>query len=134
MLPYGQKSYMTSQVTNRREGGFKSCRARNRKLYAFTQKELDTVRMAQKLLGAPPICGGCAWAGRGCGGSQRSQIRPHVARNVRKWQKNRRFHTIFWLLNHRKRRFLLQSTLQHTHPRRFFEEYINFKIFSYLRH
>jgi hypothetical protein len=44
---------MTSQATNRREGVSTSCRGRSRKLHAFTEKELETVRAAQELLGAP---------------------------------------------------------------------------------
>jgi hypothetical protein len=56
---------MTPQVTNRREGGFMSCCGRSLKLRAFTWKELETVRAAQKLLGAPTIsreeCSGRGW-------------------------------------------------------------------------
>jgi hypothetical protein len=40
------------------------------------------MRAAQKLLGAPNIGGESAWAEGGGGGSQRSQIHPHAARNV----------------------------------------------------
>jgi hypothetical protein len=69
---------MTSQVTNSREVGFTSCCGRSQKLCAFTSKELETVRVAQKLLGAPTIGGGSAWAGGGGGGSQRSQICPNT--------------------------------------------------------
>jgi hypothetical protein len=45
------------------------------------------MRAAQKLLGVPTIGGGSAQAGGGGGGSQRSQICPQAAWNVRKWQK-----------------------------------------------
>jgi hypothetical protein len=48
------------------------------RLRAFTWKELQTMRAAQKLLGAPTIVGGSSWAGGDGGGSQRSQIRPHA--------------------------------------------------------
>jgi hypothetical protein len=51
-----------------------SCQGRSWKLRAFTYKELETVRAAQKLLGVPTIGGGSAQAGGGGGGSQRSQI------------------------------------------------------------
>jgi hypothetical protein len=44
---------MTSQATNRREGGSRSCCCRSQKLHAFTEKELETVRAAQEL----PIIG-----------------------------------------------------------------------------
>jgi hypothetical protein len=46
------------------------------------------MRAAQKLLGAPTIGRGSAKVGDGGGGSQMSQIRPQVARNVRKQRKN----------------------------------------------
>ncbi len=49
---------MTSQVTNRREGISKSCCGCSRKLCAFTQKELETVRASQELVGAQTIGGG----------------------------------------------------------------------------
>jgi hypothetical protein len=54
---------MTPEVTNRREGGLTSCRCR-----AFNKKELEAVRAAQKLLGAPTIGRGSARAGGGGGG------------------------------------------------------------------
>jgi hypothetical protein len=47
-------------------------------------KRAREMRAAQKLLGAPTIGGGSAWAGGGSGGSQRSQISPQAARNVQK--------------------------------------------------
>ncbi len=49
---------MTSQATNRRQGVSMSWRGRSRKLHAFIQKELETVRVAQELLGATTIGGG----------------------------------------------------------------------------
>jgi hypothetical protein len=45
---------MTSQATNRREGGS----GRSRKLRTYTKKELETVWAAPELLGAPTIGGG----------------------------------------------------------------------------
>ncbi len=53
---------MTPQVTNRREGGLMSCRGRSQKLCALTQKELETMKVAQKLLAAPTIVRGSAGA------------------------------------------------------------------------
>ncbi len=73
-LPCGQKSYMTSQAINRREGVSKSCCRRSPKLCTFTQKELETARAAQELLGAPTIGGGSDQPGGSGGGSQRRQI------------------------------------------------------------
>ncbi len=46
------------------------------------RKSLETMRAAQKLLGAPTIGGGRAWAGGGTGGSQRNQIRLHAAQKI----------------------------------------------------
>ncbi len=60
---------MTPLVTNRREGGLTSCCGHSQKLHAFNQKELETMRAAQKPLGAPTIGGGSAQAGDGGGGS-----------------------------------------------------------------
>jgi hypothetical protein len=49
---------MASQAPNRRDGGLTSCPSCIRKLRAFTYKELETVRVAQKLLGVLTIGGG----------------------------------------------------------------------------
>jgi hypothetical protein len=49
-----------------------SCCGHSWKLRAFTKKELETMREAQELLGAPTI-GECPGRGGG-GGSQRRQI------------------------------------------------------------
>jgi hypothetical protein len=62
---------MTSQVTNRREVGSMSYRGHSRKLRAYTYKELETMRAAPELLGAPTIGRGTRV---GDGGSLRSQI------------------------------------------------------------
>jgi hypothetical protein len=47
--------------------------------------------VAQKLLAVPTIGGGSAQAGGGGAGSQRSQTRPHAARNIRKQRKGEQF-------------------------------------------
>jgi hypothetical protein len=44
------------------------------KLCAFTEKELETMRVTQELPGAPTIGGGSAQPGDGGWGSKRSQI------------------------------------------------------------
>jgi hypothetical protein len=49
---------MTFQATNRREVGSISCRGCSRMLRTYTLKELETVRAALELLGAPTIGGG----------------------------------------------------------------------------
>jgi hypothetical protein len=80
---------MTSQATNRRKGG----RGRSWKPHAMPELRksyVETVRVAQKLLGVLTIGGGSARAGGGGGGSQRSQIRPHAS-----WK--RQFHSVFGL-------------------------------------
>jgi hypothetical protein len=56
---------MTAKATNRREGGLTSCCGHSQKFSAFTQKELETMRAAQKLLGASTIGRGSAWGGGG---------------------------------------------------------------------
>ncbi len=122
---------MTSQATNRRGGGFTSCRGCSQKLRAITSKELETMRAAQKLLGEPTIGRGSARAGGGGGGSQQSQIRPHAARNVWNGEKQVVSCTVC-LINCRKCHFSLKST-GYT-PKTFFEEYINFKNFHSLKH
>jgi hypothetical protein len=60
---------MTHQATNRREGGLTSCCSHSQWLHAFTYKELETVKAAQKLLGAQTIGGVSAPARGGGGGS-----------------------------------------------------------------
>ncbi len=40
--------FAAEQATNRREGGLTSRRCRSRKLRVFSQKELETVKAAQK--------------------------------------------------------------------------------------
>jgi hypothetical protein len=65
---------MTSHAANRKEGVSTSCLSRSRRLRAFTQKEPETVKVAQELLGAPTIGGASAWSGGGGGGSQISKI------------------------------------------------------------
>jgi hypothetical protein len=49
------------------------------KLCSFNKKELETVMVAQKLLGALTIGGGSVWAGGGGGESSRRQRSPQPA-------------------------------------------------------
>jgi hypothetical protein len=67
---------MISQASNSREGGSTSCRSRSRKLRAYLRKELEiqTVKVAPELLGAPTMGGGSARPEGGGGESLRSQI------------------------------------------------------------
>jgi hypothetical protein len=91
---------MTSQATNRREGGSTSCPGRSQMLRTYTFKELETVWAAPKLLGAPTIGGGSVRSRVGDGGSHRSQIslpsRLKCTKTAKKWAVS---HT-FWLINH----------------------------------
>jgi hypothetical protein len=89
--------------------------------------------VAQKLLGALTIGGGSAQAGDGGGGTQRSQIYPHAARNVRKQRKTGCF-AHFLAHKSLKTSFFAQKYLTRYIPAKFFEEYIIFKILHYLRH
>jgi hypothetical protein len=65
---------MTSQATNRREGGSASCPGRSWKLPTYTLKELETAWAAPELLGAPTIGRGKARSRGGGGEGHRSQI------------------------------------------------------------
>jgi hypothetical protein len=120
---------MASQKTNRREVGFTSCRGRSQKLRAFTEKELETVRAAKKLLSVLTFGGGSARAGGGCGGSQRSQICPHAAGKVRKQQKKTGGFTHFLAYKSPKTPFSLKSTLQDILLRRFLRNTLILKFF-----
>jgi hypothetical protein len=82
---------MTSQATNRKEGGSMSCCGRSGKLryiyiyiIIYNIYIFKTVRVAQELLGALTIGGGNTQPGAGGGGSQRSQI---SLQNRRKYTK-----------------------------------------------
>ncbi len=81
--------------TNKREGGSTSCRGCIRKLWAYTQKELETVRAAPELLGAQTTGRGSARPGGGGGESYRSQIRLQSCPKYTKTAKNERFHELF---------------------------------------
>jgi hypothetical protein len=80
---------MTSQGTNRIEGGSTSCPSRSQKLRTYTYKELETVWAAPELLGAPNIGVGIAQSGGGGGGGHRSQISlpscPKYMKTAKKW-------------------------------------------------
>jgi hypothetical protein len=62
-------SLICPHTTNRREGDLTLCHGRSQKLHAFTEKELENVKAAQKLLGALTIGRWSAQAGGGGGGS-----------------------------------------------------------------
>ncbi len=126
---------MTSQGTNRREGGSTSCHGCIWKLRSNTYKELETVRAAPELLDEPNIGGGSALPGGGGGGSQRNQkslpSRPECTKTAKKQPV---FHT-YWLKKTPKSLFLLKSTLQNILPRRFLRIVILILIFfCFLRH
>jgi hypothetical protein len=80
---------MASQKTNSREVGFTSCRGRSQKLRAFTEKELETVRAAKKLLSVPTFGRGSARAG--------VKYAPMLLGKYENSKKTRRFHALFGL-------------------------------------
>jgi hypothetical protein len=98
---------MTSQATNRREAGFMSYCGHSWKLCTFTWKELETVRAAQKLLGALTIGGGIAqMVVEGVKGVKYAPMPPRMDKNMKK---RAVLHT-FWLINRQKCCFSLKST------------------------
>ncbi len=86
---------MTSQATNRREGGSMSCPGRSRKLRPYTWKELETVWVAPELLGGLTFGGGSARSGGGGGEGHRSQISLPSRLKYTKTAKNGQFRTHF---------------------------------------
>jgi hypothetical protein len=101
-----------------------------RKLRTYTWKELETMWAVPELLGAPNTGGESVLSGSGGGGGHRSQISLPSCPKYMKTVKKRAVSRTFWLINHRKRRFLLKSTCQDI-LMRCFEKYINLKIVHY---
>jgi hypothetical protein len=66
----------------------------------------------------------------GIKGVKYAPMSPGMYENGKKWAVLR----TFWLINCQKHRYLLKSILSRYTPETFFEKYINFKIFRYLRH
>jgi hypothetical protein len=125
---------MTSQATNRREGGSASCSGRSWKLRTYTSKELETVWASPELLGAPTIGGGSARS-RGGGGkgslkSKKTSKPPEMYKNSKK----RAVLTHILAEKSPKTPFFAQKYLTRYTHEMFFEEYINFKIVHYLSH
>jgi hypothetical protein len=73
---------MTSQETNRREGGSSSCPGRCQKLPIYTEKELETAWAAPELLGAPTIGGGSPGPGGVVEGIIEAKKAFKAARNI----------------------------------------------------
>ncbi len=118
---------MTSQVTNRREGGSTSCSCRSRKLRTYTQKELETVQAAPELLGAPTIGGGSAqargWWQRGCQKSNKPSKPPEIHENS---EKTERFASVLAYKSPKTPIFAQKYLTRYTH-KTFFEKYVNFQ-------
>ncbi len=117
---------MTSQATNRKEGGSASCPGPSWKLPTYTWKELETVQAAPELLDAPTMGRGSARPGSGGEESYRSQISLPSARNVRKRQKTGGFAHVL-ANNSPKTPFFAQKYLTRYTHETFFEEYTNFE-------
>jgi hypothetical protein len=113
---------MTSQATNRSEGVSKSCRGCSSKLHTSTEKELETAKAAQELLGAPTIGRGKCPAWGWWWGSQISLPRS---------QECTKMYNTFCPKIAKNDIFCLKVT-KYT-PMTFFKEYIIFKNFCYLR-
>jgi hypothetical protein len=92
------------------------------------------VRVVPELLGAPTMGGGSARPGGGGGESYKSQISLPSHLKYAKTAKTQEVLHTFWLKNPRKRRFFALKYLTRYNPKKFFEEYINFKNFHYLSH
>jgi hypothetical protein len=82
---------MTPQATNRREGGLSSCCGHGRKFRDFTQKELESVRAAQKLLGVPNIGGGECPSRRWRWREFKESNKPPPAKKIQNSAKNGQF-------------------------------------------
>jgi hypothetical protein len=124
---------MTSQATNRREGGSTSWPGCSRKLRTYTLKELETVWAAPELLCVPTIGGGSAQSGDGDGGGHRSQISlPSWPKYTKTAKKTGGFaHVLAY--KSPKTPFCTQKYLTRYTHETFFEEYMNFKT-HYLSH
>ncbi len=123
---------MTSQATNRREGGSTSWPGCSGKLWTYTKKELETVWAAPELLGVPTVGGGSARSGGGGGEGHRSQISLPSCRNIQKWWKTDGFACVL-ANNLLKTPFFAPKYLTRYTHKTFFEEDMNFKT-HYLGH
>jgi hypothetical protein len=109
-----------------------SCRGHSRKFRAYTKKELETARVTPELLDAPTIGGGNAQPGGDGGGNQRSLISLPSRPGCTKTAPKRPVPSLIDLKNDENTIFYLKVLIK-IYCQDFFEEYINFKIFRYLR-
>ncbi len=125
---------MTSQATNRREGGLASCPGCSQQLRTYTQKELVTAWAAPELLGVLTIGGGSARSRGGGGGGHRSQIslpsRPKQTKTEKK--KPGGFAHVLASKSPKTPFFAQKYLTRYTHET-FFEKYMNFET-HYLIH
>jgi hypothetical protein len=91
------------------------------------------VKAAQELLGTPTVAGGSAPSGGGGEGSLRRHLSPQPAEIYKIGAEKGQFPALFGL-KIMKTPFFAQKYLIRYTPKMFFEEYINFTNFSYLRH
>ncbi len=128
------ESCMTPQATNRREGGLTSCCGHSR-----NRKHLHRERARVREVGSET-----AWCANYCRGEclargwwqkeLKEANKPPASRNTQKWCQKWAVSLTFYLKNQPKPPFFAQKYLIRHITKMFFEEYINFKIFHYLRY
>ncbi len=121
-------------MTNRREGGDTSCRGRSREALGLHLEELETVRAAPELLGAPTIGGGSARPGGGGGEIHRSHTyMPSQPYEIAKNGKKTGSFAHVLAYKSPKTPFFAQKYLTRYTRETFFEKYVNFQN-HYLSH
>ncbi len=132
-LTLNRAAYMTSQATNRREGGSMSCRGRSRKLRTHLERAKDCEDSSRTAWCADYWQGECparGWWWRDSQKSNKPSKPPEMHKNI---FKNGGF-THFLAYKSLKTPFFTQKYLTRYNFEMFFEEYMNFKLFLYLGH
>ncbi len=131
-LSYGLKSYMTSRRPIGEREVIRHAAAVVSRLRANTSKELETVRAAPELLGAPTTGGGSAWPKGGGGKIPRSHINLQHYEIAKNGKKTADFAHVFAYKAPKTLFFANKYLTRYTHET-FFEEYTNFEV-HYLSH
>jgi hypothetical protein len=90
---------MTSQATNRKAGGSTSCCGHSQKLRTYTYKEIETIRVAPELFGAPTIGRGVPGLGVVVEGVTEVKQDFQATWNIRKRHKKGRFPALINIKN-----------------------------------